>query len=143
MIGDSSLYKEALLEHAKYPRNYRREPFEATYITARGRNPRCGDDVEVGLRITDGRVDSVGFRGRGCSICMASTSMLTEAIAGGETQEIRGLYQQMITWAEGLSPLPAKLEALLAVQASPSRKKCALLGWSALGELLANLNETE
>lgn len=135
-MSSDALYKEALLEHFKHPRSHRKEPFEPGYLTARGRNPRCGDDVEVGLMVQDGRVAVSGFRGRGCSICMASTSMLVEAVEGADIGELRTLYKQVINWGDDASALPAALEALDAVRSSPSRKKCALLGWNALGEIL-------
>ena len=135
-MSNDALYKEALLEHFRHPRNHRKEPFEPGYVTARGRNPRCGDDVEVGLLIDDGKVSACGFRGRGCSICMASTSMLVDSVAGSDLGDVRLLHKQVIGWGEEASDLPDTLEALDAVRNSPSRKKCALLGWNALGEIL-------
>ena len=135
-MSNDALYKEALLEHFRHPCNHRKEPFEPGFVTARGRNPRCGDDVEVGLLIDDGKVTASGFRGRGCSICMASTSMLVESVAGHDVVGLRHLHKQVIGWGEEKATLPDTLEALDAVRSSPSRKKCALLGWNALGEIL-------
>lgn len=135
-MSNDVLYKEALLEHFKHPRNHRKEPFEPGFLTARGRNPRCGDDVEVGLMLQDGRVAASGFRGRGCAICMASTSMLVEAVEGSDMSEMRNLHKTVIGWGDDASALPDALEALEAVRGSPSRKKCAMLGWNALGEIL-------
>ncbi len=136
MSPDNALYKEALLDHYKNPRNHRKEPFESSYLVARGRNPRCGDDVEVGLLIENGQVSDSGFRGRGCSICIASTSMLVETAAGSTMDELKQLYGQVASWGEASTDLPNTLEALDAVRSSPSRKKCAMLGWNALGEIL-------
>ena len=136
MSAENTLYKEALLDHYKHPRNHRKEPFEYSYVTARGRNPRCGDDVEVGLLIEDGRVSDSGFRGRGCSICMASTSMLVETAAGSTIDELKQLYGLVVSWSEMPTGLPSTLDALDAVRSSPSRKRCAMLGWNALGEIL-------
>lgn len=136
MSSENALYKEALLDHFKNPRNHRREPFEGEYLTARGRNPRCGDDVEVGLKVEQGLIVEAGFRGRGCSICMASTSMLVEALDHAEFTEAKALYAQVRSWADEEVRLPDNLQPLDAVRSSPSRKRCALLGWNALGELL-------
>lgn len=136
MSSENALYKEALLDHFKNPRNHRREPFEGEYLTARGRNPRCGDDVEVGLKVEQGLIVEAGFRGRGCSICMASTSMLVEALDHAELTEAKALYAQVRSWADEEVRLPDNLQPLDAVRSSPSRKRCALLGWNALGELL-------
>jgi len=136
LSSENALYKEALLDHFKNPRNHRREPFDAMYLTARGRNPRCGDDVEVGLKVEQGRIVDAGFRGRGCSICMASTSMLVEALDHTELTEAKALYAEVRSWADEEVQLPDNLQPLDAVRSSPSRKRCALLGWNALGELL-------
>jgi len=136
LSGENALYKEALLDHFKNPRNHRREPFDGQYVTARGRNPRCGDDVEVGFKVEQGHIVDAGFRGRGCSICMASTSMLVEALTKSELVEAKALYAQVKSWADEESLLPDNLRPLDAVRSSPSRKRCALLGWNALGELL-------
>lgn len=135
-MSNDDLYKKALLEHFKHPRNHRKEPFGLEYLTARGRNPRCGDDVELGLMIQGGRVSDSGFRGRGCSICMASTSMLVESVAGLDIDELRQLHKQVSRWGDEMSDLPVALEAMDAVRSSPSRKKCALLGWKALEAIL-------
>lgn len=137
MRSDNPLYKEALLEHYKSPKNHRKEPFEPGYLTARGRNPRCGDDVEVGLLVESDQIVSVGFRGRGCSICMASTSMLTDAVANLSPEEAVELHARVVCWFEDRGELPSKLAPLDAIKSSPSRKRCAMLGWNALGELLS------
>lgn len=141
MSSDNPLYKEALLDHFKSPRNYRREAFSSAYLTARGRNPRCGDDVEIGLRFEQGVVVEAGFRGRGCSICIASTSLLTEAVVDLEQVELLALHAQVQDWSEDQATLPTDLLALDAVRSSPARKRCALLGWNALAEVLQDIEQ--
>ena len=63
------LYQEAVVEHKRAPRHFGK--LAAPTHEARGRNPQCGDDVQVQLRMEDGRVQDIAFNGQGCAICIA------------------------------------------------------------------------
>ena len=105
----------------------------------RGSNPRCGDEIEVGIRTDDEVLESVRFRGRGCSICLASASIMSECTQGLTIQRARHLVQKMLKWFDGSeseAPSDTTLAALGAVRRHPARKKCVLLAWMALHESL-------
>ncbi|MBT8429174.1 MAG: SUF system NifU family Fe-S cluster assembly protein, partial [Gammaproteobacteria bacterium] len=113
-------------------------------IVRRGANPRCGDEIEVGLYLQDGHLAKVKFRGRGCSVCIASSSMMTEAVQGHSTSEARQLCFDMQAWFEKgegfeLAEPPESLQALSAVRAYPARRRCVLLSWEALDEALDSI----
>ena len=74
------LYREIILDHYRSPRN--QKELEDVDIETEGINPFCGDEVYLKMKLEDGVVDSVSFRGVGCSISQASASMLTEVIKG-------------------------------------------------------------
>ena len=141
-MATETLYKDILLEHSRHPRN--KGDLEGADVVRRGSNPRCGDEVEVGLFMQGDRLQSVRFRGRGCSVCMASSSLMTEVVSGRSRGEARNLCQQMQVWfapgegADVAEPLPA-LGALAAVRRYPARSRCVLLSWEALSEALASL----
>ena len=63
------------MEHKGAPRHFGRLP-QPTH-EARGRNPQCGDDVQVQLRMDAGTLRDIRFSGQGCAICIASASMMT------------------------------------------------------------------
>jgi nitrogen fixation NifU-like protein len=134
----AQLYQELVLEHKRAPRHFGR--LAAPTHQAHGRNPQCGDDVGVELRIEDGRVRDVRFHGQGCAICIASASMMTEAVTGRPTAEVCDLQRRFRAVLTGeLAPEAArlgKLESLAGVRNYPARIKCALLGWHALGHAL-------
>jgi nitrogen fixation protein NifU and related proteins len=128
------LYEDVVLEHKRAPRHFGTLP-EATH-SARGRNPQCGDEVQVQLRLEGGTVRDVCFNGQGCAICMASASMMTEAVLGRDEEAVRAMHEHfraVLTGQEepGAAPL-GKLVSLAGVRRYPSRIKCALLGWHAL-----------
>ena len=137
------LYQAVILDHNSNPRNYGK--LTSANRHAEGVNPLCGDQVNVFFRLDeDTWVKEVGFEGRGCAICMASASIMTETVkhlnvvradqyvtafcslAGGEKSEV---MEQLDV---------STLKVLTGVKAYPARIKCATLAWhtarSALSE---------
>jgi nitrogen fixation NifU-like protein len=132
------LYQDVVMDHKRAPRHFGTLP-EATH-RARGRNPSCGDDVQVALDVAQGRIRDIRFSGQGCAICIASASLMSEAVHGQELDFARGLQQRFRGVLTGaIEPEDAalgKLVSLAGVRNYPSRIKCALLGWHALMQAL-------
>ena len=114
---DEELYKENILDHYKNPRNY--GEIENPDISYFDTNPLCGDELQMQIKIKDGKAEDVKFKGKGCSISQASASMLTEMIKGQDMEEIKKIGKKEILDAVGL-------------QLGPSRIKCALLSLKVL-----------
>ena len=137
--AENELYQDVVLEHKRAPRHYR-HPSAPTH-QARGHNPQCGDDLQVELVMANDKVQDIGFHGQGCAICIASASMMTEAVIGRDTAEVQALQQRFRAVLTGqLEPEAAqlgKLVSLAGVRRYPGRIKCALLGWHALMHALA------
>ncbi len=135
-----NLYKEIILEHYKNPRNY--GILKPATISREGLNPSCGDELEIFLLVEDGRIADIKFRGEGCAISKASTSLMTVAIKGktiGEAAKLAEQFKEMIrgkTVAEELGDL----SVLQGVAKLPARVKCATLSWITLEQALAELS---
>jgi nitrogen fixation NifU-like protein len=131
-IGD--LYQDLVLEHKRAPRHF--GALDAPTNEARGRNPQCGDDVRVQLRVDDDRVADVAFEGQGCAICIASASMMSEAVMKQDLDTVRALHERFRAVLTGAAEPEesnlGKLVSLAGVRRYPNRIKCALLGWHAL-----------
>lgn len=143
-MEQDSLYKETLLKHFRHPHNRAEQSLDDADIVRRGANPRCGDEVEVGLYLDGDRIRDVKFRGRGCSVCIASSSMMTEAVSGHHHADVRGICRSMRDWFEqgdgdAVAEPPPSLQALAAVREYPARRRCVLLSWEALSEALDEL----
>lgn len=141
-MASEGLYKEVLMDHFRHPRN--KGELEGATITCRGSNPSCGDDVEVGLFLEGNVLQSVKFRGRGCSICLAASSMMTTVVAGRTQSDAQKVCQQVRLYfgqqgGADAATLPDDLEALSAVRDYPARSRCVLLSWQALSDALAGL----
>jgi nitrogen fixation protein NifU and related proteins len=132
------LYQETILDHSKKPRNFREMP-EATG-RAQGFNPLCGDKATVYVRLEDGIVKDVSFKGAGCSISTASASMMTESLKGKSREEVERLFERfhdLVTSdpsraGENAAPELGKLAAFSGVCEFPVRVKCASLPWHTL-----------
>jgi nitrogen fixation protein NifU and related proteins len=113
------LYREVILDHYKNPRGH--GEMAGADAEAEGQNPLCGDEVSIFVRFgADGdTIDEVMFKGRGCAISQAATSMLTEMVEGRRASEIAMLPKDELLDEIGI-PL------------TPVRLKCALLGLSTL-----------
>lgn len=136
----SDLYGELVVEHKRAPRNF--GALESPTHHARGHNPQCGDDLEVQLNVEGARLQDIRYRGQGCAICIASASMMSEAVKGRPIDEAVQLQQRFRAVLTGqLEPEAAqlgKLISLAGVRRYPARIKCALLGWHALMHALGD-----
>lgn len=141
--AENDLYQEVVLEHKRAPRNFGH--LEHPSHQAQGTNPSCGDRVAVELDIDGSTVRDIRFSGQGCAICMASTSMMTEAVKGKDlaiAQELQQHFRAVLTGEEDPEEAPlGKLVSLAGVRQYPSRIKCALLGWHALMHAIAGNQE--
>ncbi len=143
MSSLSELYQEMILEHNKSPRNFGK--LSEANAMAHGKNPLCGDDYFVYLKISpNGRVEKVAFEGDGCAISKSSASMMTAAIQGKTIEEVQKMKDSFIhlltdkdasdTAREG----SGRLRIFEGVRQYPVRVKCATLSWRALEAALQN-----
>ena len=113
----SDIYKDIILDYYRHPRNFGDLPDPD--VRAKDSNPLCGDVIEMQLKIKDGRIDDLRFKGRGCAISQASASMLTELVKGKTLEEVKLLVKDDVLNMLGIDP-------------GPTRIKCALLGLKVL-----------
>lgn len=129
------LYRRVIMDHYQRPRN--RGRLEDGAITIELNNPTCGDTISLQLQVEDGKIENAKFMGEGCSISLASASMMTEAVKGlkvDEALELVDLFSQMVQGEDvDLDKFPLEdIEALTGVSKFPARIKCATLAWKAL-----------
>lgn len=130
-----TLYRQVIMDHYKYPRN--KGVLEGSSLAIEMNNPTCGDRIMLHLNIEDGLVKDVKFDGEGCSISMASASMMTQAIKGKELSDaltMSNFFSKMMIGEDvDVGELDLDdIEALQGVSKFPARIKCATLAWQAL-----------
>lgn len=140
----TDLYREVILDHNRQPRNF--GELEDADRVIEGVNPLCGDRMTLYVKLENGRVDDVRFKGTGCAISVASSSLMTERIKGATIDESLSLFEQvhrMLTddANDAQADELGKLAALSGVREYPSRIKCASLAWHALKTALTGDDE--
>lgn len=134
------LYRQVILDHNRNPRNFG-EIGDATRVIS-AVNPLCGDKLTLYVKLDDGTVSDIRFKGSGCAISVASSSLMTERVKGATVSDALRLFEQihdLLTGAhehEHAEDLD-KLAALGGVREYPSRVKCASLAWHALKAAVA------
>jgi nitrogen fixation protein NifU and related proteins len=136
----TALYQDIILDHYRRPRN--KGTLEHASVSIPMRNPFCGDEVTLELRMTGDEISDVRFTGHGCSISQASTSMMTELVKGKHASEVEHISERFRAMVMGDAEAArdsgiGKARALAGVARFPARVKCALLGWNALERGLA------
>ena len=122
----SDLYQEIILEHAKHPHHFG-ELKHPTH-TLKGVNASCGDMLELQLFVEKDKIQEIAWKGNGCAISTASSSILSDLIKGktiayAKKVRMKDLLQEM------------GLETIL-----PIREKCLTLALKTLQNLLNKSN---
>jgi nitrogen fixation protein NifU and related proteins len=137
------IYQEVILDHYKHPHHRGlREPFGAQVHHV---NPTCGDEVTLRVALSDDgeRIADISYDGQGCSISQASTSVLTDQVIGRDVREALdtvAAFTEMVSsrgTVEGDENVLGDGIAFAGVAKYPARVKCALLGWMAFKDALA------
>ena len=137
------VFGEILADHHESPRNW--GVLEHPTRVEQGYNPLCGDKISLSMEAAAaaGPAETlchVAFEGEGCSICMASASIMSSMIEGKSFSEIQKLiegFRQIMQGAEVVEGMPKADEeqdivALYGIKRFPVRIKCALLPWTTL-----------
>jgi nitrogen fixation NifU-like protein len=117
------LYKQHILDHYNRPRN-KVVVKDATYV-AKGSNPSCGDVLIMYVQVDGDSITRCTFDGIGCAISQAAASILTEKLTNMSVESARALTE-------------TDIYAMLGIEISLARRKCALLAYNALQSALTS-----
>ena len=143
------LYQEIILDHGKNPRNKKKcKDFNKD---AEGHNPLCGDKVHVFLKLNkEKKVEDLTFKGSGCAISIASTSIMTELVKGKSVEEAKKLILDFLNMIKNEKEIKStnldedektKIMSLSGVKQYPMRVKCATLAWHTLTSAIEEKKE--
>ncbi|MEJ2415698.1 MAG: SUF system NifU family Fe-S cluster assembly protein [Exilibacterium sp.] len=134
-----ALYQELILDHGKQPRNFGKPDAYTHSVDAY--NPLCGDHIVVYGTLSDEAVEDIHFTGKGCAICMASASLMSQETKHKSRADAETLYRQFLDKVTGRESDPSstlgRLDVLSGVRGFPTRIKCATLAWHALAHILS------
>jgi nitrogen fixation protein NifU and related proteins len=136
-----SMYQEIILDHYRNPHHKGlRDDFD---VEVHHVNPTCGDEVTLRVKLDGAVVQDVSYDGAGCSISQAATSVMTDLVIGKSVDEAMSrsdAFLELMQSRGTLEPDEDVLEdgiAFAGVSRYPARVKCALLGWMAWKDAVA------
>ena len=137
---DQNMKRSIILEHYQNPKNKGLIEDE-TYIKVNMNNESCIDEVDLMVKLEDGKIKDIRFEGEACAICTSSTSVMIDTLIGKtieEAEEIINNFYNMIEEKEYKEDLLEQANAYNDISKQPNRKKCALLSWWGIEKALKN-----
>ncbi|MEA5016807.1 MAG: SUF system NifU family Fe-S cluster assembly protein [Candidatus Limiplasma sp.] len=133
----NELYSQVIKDHNLSRHN--KHPLEEASVAVPGRNPSCGDEIELFLKLgEDGMIQDASYTGIGCAISQASVSIMIDLVRGKTQEEARelirlflGMIRRNPLTQEELKRLD-EAAALAGVANMPARVKCATMPWHTL-----------
>ena len=129
----TSIYHEMIIDYSRNPVNFGK--LENPDVTFHDANPLCGDSIDIDMNIDNNAVSDIKFHGKGCAICMACSSVLTEITKGKNLDDVKAIGKDDLLGELGLEHLQAV------------RIKCALLPLkvlkSALYTYMINMKDSD
>ncbi|ERJ13357.1 Fe-S cluster assembly sulfur transfer protein SufU [Haloplasma contractile] len=140
-----NLYRQVIMDHYKTPRNKGLKNDDENYINVHIKNPTCGDDITIQVKIKDNIIEDVKHDGTGCSISMSAASVMTETIKGKKTDEALKIMTNYVNMVKG-DDFDEELEmgdamVYQGVSQFPARFKCATIAWKALNKAIEKSKE--
>ena len=140
---DQNMKRSIILEHYQNPKNKGLIEDE-TYIKVNMNNDSCIDEVNLMVKLEDGKIKDAHFDGEACAICTSSTSIMIDTLIGKtieEANEIINNFYNMIDEKEYNEDILEQANVYNDIYKQPNRKKCALLGWWGIEKSLKEENK--
>lgn len=132
----SKMYQKTIMTHYKNPKNLGLNKNAPVYEF---KNPSCGDEAYIGVIEENGVLKELSQEVKGCSICKASASVMTETLTGKTLVEAKALVDLFLEVIDNKDVNDAPLgsaSAFRGVSSFPARKNCAALSWKAINIFL-------
>lgn len=115
------MYKENVIENFKNPKNFGelKNPSKSTTVY----NEVCGDLIRMQVSFEGNKIKDIKFKGSGCALSIASSSLFTEFVKGKEISKLKSLGKKEVL-------------NIIKIPVTSSRVKCVLMPLFALRKLL-------
>ena len=125
------LYRQVIMDHYKNPRNkglLQQDGYHEVHL----KNPTCGDDITVQVKVEDGKIIDLRHEGTGCSICCSSASVMSQTLKEKTLEEGNEFDEDLDM---GDAPV------YQGVSKFPARVKCATISWKAAEQALNEMKK--
>ena len=89
---DQNFKREIILEHYQNPVN-KGLIDDNSYILVNTNNESCIDEINLMVKVEDGKIVDAHFDGEACAICTSSTSIMIHTIIGKTLEEAVEIYK--------------------------------------------------
>jgi len=140
---DQEFRRSIILENYQNPMN-RGLIDDDSYIKVNTNNESCIDEIDLMVKIENGKIVDARFDGEACAICTSSTSIMIKEIIGKTLEEAKEIYFNFLNMIDEKEYNEESLgEAIVYndIYKQPNRKKCALLPWWGFEKVINEVNK--
>lgn len=119
----TDVYREEIMDIYKNPT--RRGDLSGANVSSQKKNPMCGDDISVQMKIVGDVIKDAKFDGSACLVSVVSSEMLLDHLVGKSLTEAKNMTKE-------------KLLEMLNLNLTTSRIACATLALNAVQKAIEN-----
>ncbi|MEG1495639.1 MAG: SUF system NifU family Fe-S cluster assembly protein [Bacilli bacterium] len=135
---DANMRREIILDNYQFPENKGLVEDER-YLKVRTNNSSCIDDLNIMVLEENGIIKDIRFDGEACAISTSATSIMIKTFTGKTLEEAKTIlsnYEAMIEEEPYDKTILGELNVYNEIYKQPNRKKCALLPFKAIHQIL-------
>ena len=132
-MNNLSIYQEKILSlAAKNKKTIALKDFNRSFEM---RNPMCGDEVKVRIKLVETKIIDISAVVRGCALCEASAGLVVDLFKNNDVPDEKFL-KEFFSWLENAEKnlsdkLPIEMEIFEPVREIRNRHKCITMPFEA------------
>ena len=139
-MNDLSIYQEKILNLAA--ENKKSNPIEDYNRSFEVKNPICGDEVKVRLKLLNNQIDDISAIVRGCALCEASAGLVVKLFKNCEIPSEK-LTEEFTNWLNNSDEeipetLPKEMSVFKPIKEIKNRHKCITMPFEATVKSVRN-----
>ena len=132
-MNNLSIYQEKILSlAAKNKKTIALKDFNRSFEM---RNPMCGDEVKVRIKLVETKIIDISAVVRGCALCEASAGLVVDLFKNNDVPDEKFL-EEFFSWLENAEKnlsdqLPIEIEIFEPIREIKNRHKCITMPFEA------------
>jgi nitrogen fixation NifU-like protein len=141
-LNDLSIYQEKILNLAnENKKSIAIEDFNRSFEV---KNPMCGDEVKVRLKLIDKQITDISAIVRGCALCEASAGLVVKLFKNNDIPN-KQLTEDFENWLNNIdqpipATLPKEMDVFKPIKEIKNRHKCITMPFEATVKSVQNDN---
>ena len=132
-MNDLSIYQEKILSLAA--ENKKSNAIEDYNRSFEVKNPMCGDEVKVRLKLINNQIEDISAIVRGCALCEASAGLVVKLFKNNEmpSEKLSEEFQSWLNSSDQEIPntLPIEMDVFKPIREIKNRHKCITMPFEA------------